>query len=253
MSTLFQRLHARGHGGLSAVPTLQPVSALYRAHPDPAPAFDVDSPADLPAAVRAADPVGINPAVPAAAGPSRSDQHRFDVPQLPPAPDSARMAGPDIAAAKVGAGLAAAQPANVARPKSDAKPRPVAEPGATKSVASPRGPGQIIEKVTPRASVSAWPELPPSAVVNDAAQGLAPAAAITRPTTTSPLERLFVALESPPTPRAADLPAASATPPAPVSIGRIDISVAPPPAASSGAPRTQGFASYAGLRRGLER
>lgn len=47
---------------------------------------------------------------------------------------------------------------------------------------------------------------------------------------------------------------AAAAPMPPVSIGRINITVAPPPAPRSEGPtRTRGFQSYAGLRRGLVR
>jgi hypothetical protein len=56
-------------------------------------------------------------------------------------------------------------------------------------------------------------------------------------------------------PAGTEEPATAARPPPTVSIGRIDIVVAPPPvpAPPRSDPRTRGFASYAALRRGLRR
>jgi len=93
--------------------------------------------------------------------------------------------------------------------------------------------------------------------------GLEPARAVSPARTRSGLERLFEAIEAadeagvvggPAAARRADAPVVPNADDGPlVSIGRITISVAPPPAPPTGRPRSHGFSAYARLRGGYER
>lgn len=268
MTGVFDRLYARGHGGTTSLPLMRRVPGLYRA------AADVGTPSDLGVEMDERPTEAATPVPPAATGNDRMN--------TPPAPSDPRAAprgdrkGVDalerVASASVPAAVAL-PPSNM--PLSRAEPPPAApvgddRPSATgASLLSERA----VEAATPASETASMKgaavEAPPKRSDGTAAvPAAAPPIRLSAPNA-SPLERLFTVLDAQPDeseiPSARspavpaipsvgplDQPQSSALQPAAtVTIGRIDIRVAPPPAAAPA--RSRGFVDYAGVRRGLER
>ena len=236
MNGFFERLAQRARGGaaLAGLPLVRPLPTLYQGAPREKGAEDL--------------PFEIEVETTAPPRPALSEQLPADQPQQAPATwTAARIQAERVVGATqvrppdAGAPMAATDALRPPATTRSAAPSPVLEdsalPAGRRQEVGPAPSGQ--DRRSPPAEPS------PSPV---------------QPAIATSLERVFAVIESSPSagyspaPWEDDSPdSGAAAPPPAVSIGRIDIVVAPPPVIAAPAERTRGFQNYARLRRGLAR
>lgn len=259
MSGFLERLaqRAQGGSGLASLPTIRPMPRIYgAAAPGNEPVVETESlvpgVTDVPSRREDAVPPrqGQAPAQASAVASGRA-------PKIAPAapdrmePRNAAMAAGQRSASRLPIGTEVESP-----PRAERMPQGAASPELPRAVPQPDQPSAM--QTRPDASRG-----DPRAAPSPAVEAVEPARAKPPAPPRSGLECLFEAIEAAEDTGVIAGPAAARRVAAPampdreggplVSIGRITISVAPPPAAPPGPARSHGFDAYARLRGGYER